>query len=202
MGDEDISFELGDTILLSGGQVDGLHGKIYYIDENLIRILPDGVSDRLVDIPIVDGDLDPALNIQNLYSISKRTSPAFVAQINAQVGEFAQTFTKDGIPGTTYKIETIDEINDRIKLVDSTGADITIDFDFKGIPLDEAFAVLRPRQAPIVEEDVAIEAQAAAEEEAAAEPVVKRARMSAPALRYSSQPRCAPHFFRSAAAPA
>ena len=171
MGDEDISFELGDTVLLSGGQVDGLHGRIYYIDENLIRILPDGVSDRLVDIPIVDGDLDPALNIEHLYSISKRVAPAFVAQINAQVGENAEAFSKDGVLGPTYVIQSIDEATDTIKMVDSTGAETTIDFAFQGIPLDQGFAVLRPRQVVVVEDDAAVVASEAAEEEVAADDI-------------------------------
>ena len=171
MGDEDISFELGDTVLLSGGQVDGLHGRIYYIDENLIRILPDGVSDRLVDIPIIEGDLDPALNIQHLYSISKRVVPAFVAQINAQLGEKAETFNKDGVPGALYTIKAIDEINDKIHIIDETGADQTISFEFRGIPLDQGFAVLRPRQIPIVEDTITVDAQTAAEEEVAADDI-------------------------------
>jgi len=172
MGDEDISFELGDTVLLLGGQIDGLRGRIYYIDENLIRILPEGVSDRLVDIRIIDGDLDPALKIQHLYSISKRTNPAFVAQINAQVGEFAETFNKDGGPGPIYKILAIDETTDKTTLIDATGANLEIDFAFRGVPLDEAFAVIRPRQGPTIEEETEnVDAAALAEEEVAADDI-------------------------------
>lgn len=151
MEEEEVSFELGDSILLVGGQINGLRGRIYYIDETIIRILPDGVSDRIVDIPIVDGDLDPALKIDHLFSVSKRTNPAFVAQINAEVGELAETFDKNGVPGPTYKITAIDEVNDSITLVDETNAEVKIDANFTGIPLDSSFAVLRPRQ-PVEEE--------------------------------------------------
>ena len=97
MEDEEILFELGDSVYLVGGQVDKLRGRIYYIDDDIIRVLPDGLSDRLVDIPIVDGDLDPALKIEHLYSVSKRTNPAFVAQIGAEVGEIAEPSTKVAI---------------------------------------------------------------------------------------------------------
>lgn len=152
MEEEEITFELGDTVLLVGGQINGLRGRIYYIDETIIRVLPDGVSDRLVDIPIVDGDLDPALKIDHLYSVSKRIHPAFVAQINAEVGEFAETFDKDGVPGPTYRITAIDEAADSITLVDETAAELVVDANFTGIPLDSAFAVLRPR-APVEETD-------------------------------------------------
>jgi hypothetical protein len=149
--DEEVGFELGDRVLLLGGQVDKLQGRIYYIDENLIRILPDGVSDRLVDIPIVDGDLDPALEIENLYSLSKRTSPAFVSQISANVGQVAQTFGPNGTPGASYIIKAINERTDSIVLVDETEVETEVNFNFVGIPLDLPFAVLRPRELPVAD---------------------------------------------------
>ena len=148
MSEEEILFELGDIVLLVGGQIDGLRGRIYYIDENLIRILPDGLSDRLVDIPIVDSDLDPTLKIEHLYSVSKRIHPAFVAQISAEVEESAETFDKDGTPGPSYKIRAIDESADTLILVDETGGEIVVEANFIGIPLDLPFAVLRPRAPP------------------------------------------------------
>jgi hypothetical protein len=156
---EEVAFELGDRVLLLGGQIDKLQGKIYYIDENLIRILPDGVSDRLVDIQIIDGDLDPALGIENLYSLSKRTSPAFVTQINASVGEIAQTFNSNGELGASYTINAVNEKTDSVVLTDETGGNFEIDFEFRGIPLDLPFAVLRPRQLPVSETDVEIEVE-------------------------------------------
>ena len=165
MEEDEILFELGDTVLLVGGQINGLRGRIYYIDETIIRILPDGVSDRLVDLPIVDGDIDPNLNIDHLYSISKRTNPAFVAQINAEVGETAETFDKSGVPGPTYKIAAIDEANDSITLVDETEAELKIEANFTGIPLDSAFAVLRPREVFDPEEEEGEELQAVVEDD-------------------------------------
>jgi len=157
--DEEILFELGDTILLVGGQINGLRGRIYYMDENLIRVLPDGVSDRLVDIPIIDGDLDPALKIDHLYSVSKRTNPAFVTQISADLEETAETFDKDGKPGTLYRITAINEADDTITLVDATNAELVVEANFTGIPLDIPFAVLRPRAPPedIIEEGAPVE---------------------------------------------
>ena len=146
--EEEILFELGDTVLLVGGQINGLRGRIYYIDENLIRILPDGLSDRLVDIPIVDGDLDPALRIDHLYSVSKRINPSFVAQISAELDEVAETFDKDGTPGPTYTIREINESTDTVTLVDQTDAELIVEANFTGIPLDLPFAVLRPRAPP------------------------------------------------------
>jgi hypothetical protein len=143
---EEISYELGDHILIQGGRYDKLRGRIYYIDDSLIRILPDSVSDRLVDIAIVDGDFDPALGIETPYSISKRKNPAFVAQIDAHVGEIAETFGANGDPGIQYTIKAVDERNDRIILADETGAEFEFEFEFRGIPQEAPFEVLRPRQ--------------------------------------------------------
>jgi hypothetical protein len=103
--DESPDFELGDNIYVLGGKLDGTRGRIYYLDPDLLRILPDGVSDRLVDIKIVNGDLDPKLAIEKLYLVAKRAAPAFVTQIDAQVGQIADTFSATGEFGIQYKIK-------------------------------------------------------------------------------------------------
>ena len=142
-------FELGDSVYIGGGRLDGTRGRIYYMGDELIRILPVGASDRLVEIPIVEGDLDPDLGITNFYLTSKRAEPAFVSQIDAHTGQIAETFGVNGEPGIKYKIKEINEREDTITLEDETGGEKKIEFDFKGIPLDEGFAVLRPRQIPL-----------------------------------------------------
>jgi hypothetical protein len=145
--EEDISFELGDRILISGGRHHKLRGRIYYIDEeSLIRILPDGVSDRLIDIAIIDGDFDPELKIDQAYLVSKRTKPAFVTQIDATIGDKAETFNKDGEPDTIYTIEEVNEKEDTLLLKDESGSDLLVECNFKGIPLDEHFEVIRIRR--------------------------------------------------------
>ena len=144
--DETPVFELGDRIYIEGGRYDQARGRIYYIDEELIRLLPEGAPDRLIDIPIVDGDLDEKLGIESLFLVSKRANPAFVAQIDAHVGELADTFTAEGGLGIQYKIKEVNEAEDWVLLEDQTGGELHVDFAFRGIPLEESFAVLRPRQ--------------------------------------------------------
>jgi hypothetical protein len=139
-------FELGDGIFIGGGRLDGTRGRIYYMDDDLIRILPAGASDRLIDIPLVEGDLEPSLGIENFYQTSKRAVPAFVSQIDAHVGDIAETFGENGAPGISYTVQEVNEKEDTIKLLDDTGAESEIEFNFKGIPLDAGFVVLRPRQ--------------------------------------------------------
>lgn len=144
--DETPEFELGDRIYIEGGRYNEARGRIYYIDDELLRLLPEGAPDRLIDIPIVDGGLDEKLGIESLYLVSKRANPAFVAQIDAHVGEIADTFTAEGALGPQYTIVEINEAEDWLVLQDSTGGQIRLDCGFKGISLDEPFAVLRPRQ--------------------------------------------------------
>ena len=144
--DEAPEFELGDRIYIEGGRYDQARGRIYFIDADLIRVLPEGAPDRLIDIPIVDGDVSDDLGINSLYLVSKRANPAFVAQIDAHVGEMADSFGPDGTLGITYTIKEVNEAEDWLVLQDATGGEIRIDCAFRGIPLDEPFVVLRPRQ--------------------------------------------------------
>jgi hypothetical protein len=139
-------FQLGDRIYIEGGRLDNTRGRIYYMDDDLIRILPEGAPDRLVDIPLVDGDLAEELGIENFYLVSKRANPAFVAQIDAHVGDIADTFGQDGSLGIQYKIKEVNEAEDFLVLEDETGGDLKVECAFRGIPREEAFVVLRPRQ--------------------------------------------------------
>ena len=170
-------FGLGDGVYIEGGRLDGTRGRIYYMDDERIRILPTGVSDRLVEIALIEGELDPALKITGFLQTSPRANPAFVAQIDAQVEQIAETFGINGEPGIQYTIKEVNEAEDTIILVDETGGEKRIDFHFVGIPIDEGFAVLRPRQKPseddfvndapeeVVEEDLFGDIEEAAVEE-------------------------------------
>lgn len=142
------SFELGDRIYIAGGKLDGMRGRIYYLDEDKMKILPDGIQHKLETIPFVDGDFDPSLEIKNVYILQKRVSPAFVAQVDFQKDYLAETITDSGELGTTYKIQEINEDDDFVILVDETGVDKRIDFGFVGIPEDEEFVIVRVRQPP------------------------------------------------------
>ena len=156
--EEEPGFQLGDRIYITAtGPLDGLRGRIYYLDENLIRILPDGTFHRLEDIPVVDGDFDPVQGITGAYVLKKRVSDAFVVQHDFQVGHLAETIKESGEMGVTYRIKSIDEENDTVVLEDSSGAEKTVVFGFKGIPQDEEFIIIRVREPPeaVADEDAA-----------------------------------------------
>lgn len=144
---DDIDIELGDTIYIQGGKHDKLYGRVYYIDDTLMRVLPNGVSDRIVDIPIIDDEFDPDLEVKNCLIDAKRTNPAFVAQIDAHAGSNVETFTETGEEGPVYSILAVDERNDKMTLQpkDATDPPLEILFENKGIPRDLPFAVMRVR---------------------------------------------------------
>ena len=158
--EDEPEFELGDNIYITGGRLDGTRGRIYYMDAELLRILPDGVSDRLIDIDIIDDPEtgpgpDPKLKIETMFLISKRAAQAFVAQIDAQVGQLVDTFGSNGEMGIQYTVKSIDEDEDSMVLEDETGAELDLQFAFLGVPRDQSFAVLRPRPIPSkIEEDL------------------------------------------------
>jgi hypothetical protein len=164
---EDVpDFELGDKVAIVGGRYDGTRGRIYYMNEDLIRIMPDGVSDRVIDIAIVEGELDPELGITNFFSTGKRAEPAFVAQIDARKGYLVDAFDANGKPVGTYTIEEVDETEDQLTLKDESGAMLTeVILPFIGISQDQQFAVLRVRQPPgAIDDEAAAAANAATEE--------------------------------------
>ncbi len=153
-GDEVPTFELGDRIYIEGGQYDRLKGRIYYMDADLIRVLPDGVSDSLKEIELVDGEPAERYQMDSMYLLSKAPNPAFVAQIDSQLDQLADTFSVDGTPGITYRIREIHESEDTMVLEDETGGRLELQFrsEFhRGIERSQSFAVLRPRYDPAAE---------------------------------------------------
>jgi hypothetical protein len=150
---EDQPVELGDHIIIEGGQLDGTTGRVYYRSGELIRIMADGNTDRLVEIPLIEGEPDPALEIKTIAFISKRQYPEFVRQQGYQLEETLETFRKqrdqNEIPlrGPIYIIKGIDTTEDSITVQDNTNAPLkTIEFGYIGIPLEEDFVILRARE--------------------------------------------------------
>ena len=146
MSDE-VGFQLGDKVHITAkGVLDGLRGRIYYLDENLLEIVSEDAPHRVEKIPIIDGDFDPSLEITGAYVVQKRASPAFVIQSDFQEGYLVETITEQETLGPTYTIKEISESEDSAVFVDETGAEKKIVFGFVGIPQDEDFVILRVRE--------------------------------------------------------
>lgn len=152
--DSEMNIELGDKIHIFGGRFDNTRGRIYYLDETLIRILPDGVSDRLIDLEIDEGYLREEYEIENLYIISKRRTHVFVVQQDYRVGQLAEAFKGvQGLPIGKFVIVDVNEKNDTLVIKDSANVESTLEFNFKGIPLDSGIDVLRSREIPVMPDE-------------------------------------------------
>ena len=148
---EEQTIELGDKIHILGGRFDNTRGRIYYLDDSVIKILPDGVSDRLVELQMEDGYLREDYEIEELFLVQKRRNPAFVVQQDYRVGQLAEAFQGlEGNPVGKYVIEEVNEKTDSVKLRDENNDTIELDFKFTGIPFDSGIDVLRSREAPVL----------------------------------------------------
>lgn len=163
--------ELGDRILVDGGRLHFTRGRVYYRDADLIRIQPDGTSDRLVDIPLIDGEPDPDLKVDGFIILEKRRLYTFVEQQDFAADQTIETFTGGSAgpqEGPKFKVRSVNKVTDTAVLVDDTGDELTLEFGWVGIPRDAPFVVMRVREAlptpPMSPEE---EAVAAAEAEAA-----------------------------------
>lgn len=155
--------ELGDVVKIVGGRFNGLPGRIYYRDENLIRILPENFSDRLIDIPIDDeGQPEADLAIDEILVVYKRTTYSFVELFDLRVDSPVEAY-KDGTLVGKFKIVAVDTDRDAATFLDEVGSENEIVFDFYGIPLDAPFNVIRVLD-PVKVAQSEAEAEAAQEE--------------------------------------
>jgi hypothetical protein len=145
---EDEGIELGDTIMIEGGRLDRTRGRIYFMDDNLIRILPDGVSDSLKDIPLIEENPDPELGIEGIVVLKKAPKHSFVHLLDIRPEQIVTTFTNTGEPGPKFTVVSVDEEKDAVLLVDETEATVEPIDPFIGIKRDMGFAVMRVNEAP------------------------------------------------------
>ena len=114
--------------------------------------MPDGVSDRLIDLPIGEEGIDPDLGLEEISIIKKRSVPTFVSLVDLRVGQRAETFGPNGEQGPKYTVTRVDAENDIADMADETGGVID-DFiqPLIGLRRDLNFAVrllslLKPQQ--------------------------------------------------------
>lgn len=164
-GSEEV-IELGDRILIMGGIGSKLHftrGRVYYRDADLIRILPDGTSDQVVDMPLVEGAPDPDLKVEEIAILEKRKLEAFVQQMDFQPEQLVETFTVDRQVGPILTVKAVDTFADKASFTDETGVILEIEFAYIGIPRDNSFVVMRTRESLKELEEAVASAEVAAE---------------------------------------
>jgi hypothetical protein len=162
--EEDTTITIGQYVKINYNQSAEIAGRIYYISDTLIRIMPDGVSDRLVDFKLIDDAFDPDLNVSSVGLGEKIPQETFVAWQGFRVDQLLNAFDKNGVPVGTYKVISINEKEDKATLENvENGDQEECDFGSVGIPLDKPFQVLRVQ--PSIETEPSDEEIAKVEEQ-------------------------------------
>lgn len=168
----------GDRFIILSDKYIKTDGIVYYRDADLLRILPQGVSDRLYDFPIVRVPrfgFDPEIGVQKYFRVKEADFESFVEMQDLHAGTYVETFTATAEPRGIYMIDAVDEEADsavfqEIKDGEPVGKPFELVFDGFGIPLEAPFAIIRPREmlpVPVAEEAPADALLGEVEEEAA-----------------------------------
>ena len=147
--DQELDLEIGDTLHILGGQFDKTQGVLYGYTAERFTLMPTGVSDRVIHIPLIDGAPDPDLGLEEILVLRKAAKPGFVHLIDLRGGQYVETFASGGIPSTRYTVKEVNEARDSAVLADEAGDEDEIVFGFRGIPRDLPFEVMRTRDAPL-----------------------------------------------------
>ena len=147
--DQELDLEIGDTLHILGGQFDKTQGVLYGYTAERFTLMPTGVSDRVIHIPLVDGAPDPDLDLEEILVLRKAAKPGFVHLLDLRGGQYVETFASGGIPSTRYTVKEVNEARDSAVLADEAGDEEEIVFGFRGIPRDLPFEVMRTRDAPL-----------------------------------------------------
>ncbi len=149
--EEGLGYELGDTIVILGGRLNGTRGKLYTFRPDKINILPLGLTDRIISIPLVDGEPDSDLGITEMPILEKAPLHTFVSLIDVRAGQYIETFLAGGKPDGIFNVLSVDEEKDEIVVEDQAGGQTTLTFDGAGIPSDVPYEVIRTREPPALE---------------------------------------------------
>lgn len=149
--EEGLDYDVGDDVIVLGGQLNKTVGKLYGYFPDRFIIQPRGATDRVIRIDILDGELDPDLGIDDVPIVKKTARRGFLALVDMRAGQFVETFDTQSNPAGIYKVLKVDETVDSAVLEDQAGEQITIEFNFMGIPTDLPFTVIRTREAPVEE---------------------------------------------------
>lgn len=145
--DPRLFIELGDRVWIESKKYGRIIGRVYFREPDLIRIMPDGITNKLYDYPRIFNDeedrFDDDLGVEISYVLEKAKFPTWIEQQDLQVGQQFDGLTADGELVTSYKIKSIDRNQDAIEVVDAEGQTQNIAFEFAGIPRDASFSIIR-----------------------------------------------------------
>lgn len=143
-------FELfvGDFLEFTGGEFNGNKGMIYYLDEDLLRLLPVGAPHTVIDIPTTIFEDE-----ETEFKREKSELKTFVDIVSLKEGNLVQTYLEQGEIGPIYKVKSVNLEEDSVVLEEQDGTVLdplvfTVDGRIVGIPRDVPFVVMRSQEAP------------------------------------------------------
>lgn len=149
---DEAEIQITDRLMIESKAYGKVVGRVYYTDDELIRVMPDGVSNLVYDFPIIDGEFDPDLGVNPDILFEKGPRTSFVDFLQFREGLIIDSYKKDGSFYKSYKILSVNVEEDSIFIEDKekTEPEQKLEFSPNGIPRDLPFAVLRV--APQLEE--------------------------------------------------
>ena len=163
---EDIGLSLGDTIVILGGKLNKTRGKLYEFSADRFSILPNGATDRIIKVNLIDGSPDPDYGITDIKRLKKASVPGFVNMVDLRAGQKVETFTSgeggESVAGPIFEVIAVDEEADSATFKDEAGSETDIVFGGTGIPRDMPFEVIRTLEPDDVPAPVGEEAEQAA----------------------------------------
>ena len=146
--DEGPIIELGDRIRLSGGKYDGTKGRVIFRTQDELHLMPDGLTHTSIEFNLTDEGFDEESGVEGVEILQKRKKPGLVDILDMGPGQLLETFSKDGTPGPTYTIVSVNTDTDSIIVNNEESGNVNLAFDFQGVPDSMPFRVIRSRQAP------------------------------------------------------
>lgn len=154
---------LGDRVYINSERDNIVIGTVYYRSAELVRVLKDGVYNKLFDYPWISNDeeerFDPESGVTQAAVLKRRSFDTFVEQHDLRAGDRIEAISKDGTIYNTYVIKRVNPEEDTIIIrttennaINSSGDDREIVFGGMGIPLEEDFIIIRKDLTPTPED--------------------------------------------------
>ena len=172
VNEEEALLFIGDRIGINSLKNGKIIGHIYFLNDNMMRIMPDGTTNILIDFPIVNGEFDPDLGILtdssgdlDITRYEKGPRVGFIKLHSFRVDQVLNAITADGKQVGKYTITDINENDDKMIIENKeTNEIINLNFAFQGIPLEEPFGILRIAPEETKPEEVPAEPEVVAED--------------------------------------
>lgn len=146
--EEDPVIELGDRVRLVGGKYDGTIGRIVRRTEDELDLMPDGFTHKVETFALTDEGFDEESGVEAVEILQKRKQPSLASILDLRPSQILETFTADGSPGSVFTILSVDPATDSILISNDELGESTLSFNFRGIPKDMGFTIVRGREVP------------------------------------------------------